>query len=102
NNRMALSMELVDGETLYQRLRREPALTPPEVAALASDLARALAAAHKAGVVHRDLKPANIILRAANGRAVITDFGISRLAEMSDFERLPTSPAADVNLTSEG
>jgi hypothetical protein len=101
NNRMALSMELVDGETLYQRLRREPPLTPPEVAALASDLSRALAAAHRAGVVHRDLKPANIILRA-NGRAVITDFGISRLAEMADFERLPTSPAADVNLTSEG
>ena len=96
-------MELVEGETLFQRLRRAPALSAPEIAALASDLSRALAAAHKAGVVHRDLKPANIILRATSGRAVITDFGISRLAEVSDLERLPSATASpDTELTTEG
>jgi tetratricopeptide (TPR) repeat protein len=75
----ALSMELVDGEPLDARLRREPPLSPGEVRALAIDLAHALAAAHEAGVTHRDLKPANVLLRGASHRAVVTDFGVSRL-----------------------
>jgi Tol biopolymer transport system component len=78
---LALSMELVEGETLELRLKRKPPLTAMEISNLATDLARALAAAHREGVTHRDLKPANLILRASNGRVVITDLGISRLAE---------------------
>jgi serine/threonine protein kinase/tetratricopeptide (TPR) repeat protein len=76
-DRLALSMELVSGETLKARLEREGRLAEPELHALAVDLTRALHAAHAVGVVHCDLKPANIILRATTGRAVITDFGIS-------------------------
>jgi tetratricopeptide (TPR) repeat protein len=83
-DRLALSMELVEGATLEARLKRGPTPTAGELVELASDLARALAAAHRSGVVHRDLKPANIILRATNGRAVITDFGVSRLAGAVD------------------
>jgi hypothetical protein len=83
-DRLALSMELVEGETLRTRLARSGKLAANELLPLAADLSRALAAAHRAGVTHRDLKPANIILRASNGRAVITDFGIARLADAVD------------------
>jgi serine/threonine protein kinase len=76
---LALSMELVDGSTLSARLEGGSPFPKADWIALAADVIRALAAAHRAGVVHRDLKPANIMLRASNGRAVITDFGVSRL-----------------------
>jgi tetratricopeptide (TPR) repeat protein len=81
DGRLCVSMEYVEGETLAERLRKWSQLPAQEVAQIATDLARALAAAHRVGVVHRDLKPANIILRASNGRAVIVDFGISRQLE---------------------
>ena len=55
----ALVLELVDGETLADRLRGGP-LSPSEVAAIARQIADALDAAHRKGIVHRDLKPANI------------------------------------------
>ncbi|MDB4967073.1 MAG: Fis family transcriptional regulator [Myxococcales bacterium] len=81
--RLCVSMEYVDGMTLSARLLQTPPLTTTEVVQLATDLARALAAAHRAGVIHRDLKPANILLRKSTGRAVIVDFGISRHHEDS-------------------
>jgi serine/threonine-protein kinase len=103
-DRLALSMELIEGETLHARLARPPALTEAEIGALALDLARALAAAHRAGVVHRDLKPANIILRAGSGRAVVTDFGISRLSQQPDAPSSdrPAVTGGDPQLTREG
>ena len=81
---LALSMELVDGDTLDRRVARDGRLADADLVALALDLARALAAAHEAGVTHRDLKPSNIMQRAGNGRAVITDFGLSRLPGSAD------------------
>ena len=80
-DRLALSMELVSGETLKEHLTRQGRLDESELRALGADLAHALEAAHSAGVVHCDLKPANILLRKGTGRArtVIADFGISRL-----------------------
>jgi Tol biopolymer transport system component len=72
-------MELVEGEALDFKMARERKLSARDLVALAGDLARALEAAHEAGVVHRDLKPANVILRTGTGRAVVTDFGVSRL-----------------------
>ncbi|HEX2573223.1 MAG TPA: protein kinase [Polyangia bacterium] len=78
-DRLALSMELVSGETLKEHLTRLGRLEETKLRALGADLARALEAAHGAGVVHCDLKPANILLRRSTGRAVIADFGISRL-----------------------
>ncbi|HKE16049.1 MAG TPA: protein kinase [Kofleriaceae bacterium] len=78
-----LTMELIAGETLAQRLDRTGPLSLPAARVLAEKLASALATAHAAGVIHRDLKPANIMLvaddRATGGeRVVVTDFGLAR------------------------
>jgi serine/threonine-protein kinase len=73
-----LVMELIEGEDLAARLRRDGRLAPTDAARIGLDIARALGVAHIRGIVHRDVKPGNIVL-ARDGRAMITDFGIARL-----------------------
>ena len=73
-----LTMELVVGSALKPDGRP---VSWPALEAIAAQLCAGLAAAHAAGVVHRDLKPDNIMIEAASGRAVITDFGIARTIE---------------------
>jgi eukaryotic-like serine/threonine-protein kinase len=77
-----ITMELLEGETLADRLSREGRMGEGEAGPLVRQIADGLAAAHEVGVIHRDLKPGNIILVKATGktRAVITDFGLARLA----------------------
>lgn len=75
-----LVMELVPGESLHERLVRDGALPPDEVARIGLDVCRALQAAHDAGVHHRDVKPGNVLLRP-DGAAVLTDFGIAALID---------------------
>jgi tetratricopeptide (TPR) repeat protein len=101
---LALSMELVDGDTLDRRVARDGRFADADLLALALDLARALAAAHEAGVTHRDLKPSNIMQRAGSGRAVITDFGLSRLPGSADDAAGSDSAAviAELALTRSG
>jgi predicted ATPase len=70
-----LSMELIEGQTLEELLCRRPPLA--DVARLVGQAARALAAAHAAGVVHRDIKPANLMVRA-DCIVKVLDFGLAR------------------------
>jgi eukaryotic-like serine/threonine-protein kinase len=71
-----LAMPLLQGETLGDRLGREPRLSVAEVLRIGREIADGLAAAHAAGLVHRDVKPANVWLEAPGGRVKILDFGL--------------------------
>ena len=77
-------MELLEGESLDARLRRQGPLPLAEVTRLLGPCMEALAAAHAAGIVHRDLKPANLFVcrasRAQAEHAKVLDFGISKMA----------------------
>ena len=75
----AIVMELVEGETLADRIARGP-IPCDEALAIAKEIAEALEAAHEQGIIHRDLKPANIKLRP-DGSVKVLDFGLAKLAE---------------------
>lgn len=75
-----LSMELVPGSDLAQRLRREGRLPPDAARRLAVELVDALHAIHSAGLLHRDLKPANILFDRS-GAARVSDFGLAAASE---------------------
>ncbi len=77
-------MELVPGQTLRERLDDAAPIDPWQAAALAAQVAEALDAAHRAGLVHRDIKPANVLL-AADGRVKVADFGIAKAVEEADL-----------------
>ncbi|MGN6664430.1 MAG: protein kinase domain-containing protein [Solirubrobacterales bacterium] len=72
--------EYVEGETLKQRINRVGALDPQEALAYAIEIARGLTVAHARNMVHRDIKPQNVLIDS-EGRAKLTDFGISRQLE---------------------
>jgi serine/threonine protein kinase/tetratricopeptide (TPR) repeat protein len=83
-----LTMELLEGETLAELLRRKGRLTVAEARPLVLQTIEALGAAHTAGIVHRDFKPSNVLLVPSNTpakgssistlRVVVTDFGLAR------------------------
>jgi len=70
-------MELLEGETLRQRLESSP-IPARRAIDIAAQVARALAAAHGKGIVHRDIKPENLFL-TADGRVKVLDFGLARV-----------------------
>ncbi|MGW6831880.1 serine/threonine-protein kinase [Streptomyces sp. NPDC054949] len=76
DDRPWIVMELVRGRSLAELLRDEGPLTPRHAARIGADVLSALRAAHAVGVEHRDVKPANVLL-AADGRVVLSDFGIA-------------------------
>ncbi len=79
-----LAMELLDGETLLDRLRREGTLPPTEVARVGREVCAGLAAIHARGLVHRDIKPANLWLEVGTDRVKILDLGLVRGLQESD------------------
>jgi serine/threonine-protein kinase len=72
-------MDYVRGESLRDHLARDKRLPAETTASILMDLASALDAAGKAGVVHRDIKPENVLIEQETGRALLVDFGIARL-----------------------
>ena len=76
-------MDYVPGETLRDRLNREGTLPPGIAQRIIAELADALDAAGRQGVVHRDVKPENILLDAESGRALLVDFGVARILQVA-------------------
>ena len=74
-------MGYIPGMTLAERVRTQGPLDPAAATRMVQEVAWALAHAHQQGVIHRDIKPENILLERGTGRALVTDFGIARLAE---------------------
>ncbi len=75
-----LTMELLEGETLAERLSRSGSISTQEAFLLIEQMAEALRAAHEQNIIHRDFKPGNIMLVGERGslRVVVTDFGLAR------------------------
>src|SRR5213082_2090766 len=86
-----IASEMIEGETLRQRLMRGR-MELSEAVDVAIQVASALAAAHEAGIVHRDINPGNIMLRP-DGYVKVLDFGIAKLAEQEAPAAMPKDEA---------
>ena len=96
-----IATELIEGETLRQRLRSEP-MKLGKVLDVAIQAASALSAAHAGGIVHRDIKPENIMVRQ-DGIVKVLDFGLAKLTERTPPESVnPEAPTRAVVHTEPG
>ncbi len=76
-----LVMQLIEGETLENRMKEGRPLPAKEVARIGMQIAAGLSAAHSREMVHRDIKPANILIEAETERVKLTDFGLARATD---------------------
>ena len=83
-----LALEWAGGQSLADFLHQSGPLAPETAAAIVTQLAAGLAAAHQVGIIHRDLKPENIIYDSKSTVTKLLDFGIARDAELPPEERL--------------
>ncbi|HEX5855146.1 MAG TPA: serine/threonine-protein kinase, partial [Thermoanaerobaculia bacterium] len=100
SGRHILVMELLEGETLRERLRAGP-LPPRRAIDVTVQMAHALAAAHEKGIVHRDLKPENVFL-TKDDRVKLLDFGLAKLSPQARAEEELTSAGTRSLLTEAG
>jgi formylglycine-generating enzyme required for sulfatase activity len=84
-------MELLDGESLHDRIDRSGVLPPHETLQILGGVAKALTVAHAKGVIHRDIKPHNIHIKRIHGEvfAKVLDFGIAKVVHRSQELTLP-------------
>ncbi len=94
-----IAMELVQGRSL-RALVGDPSATPEARVRCLLEVARALAAAHDAGLVHRDVKPENVLIRS-DGRVKVLDFGIARRSRPTNDPSAPTDVSLST-LTADG
>lgn len=80
DERSCIVMELIDGDSLAERIAQRGPVDAAEAARIGIALLGALHTAHAAGVLHRDLKPANVLIESGTDRVVLTDFGIAQVA----------------------
>src|SRR5438046_822956 len=95
-----IASELIEGETLRQRLTRGR-MEVGEAVDVAIQVASALAAAHETGIVHRDINPGNIMLRP-DGYVKVLDFGIAKLAESAFADPAFAAASAEWAATADG
>ena len=89
DGRMYIAMAFYEGESLREKIKREP-LKTEEAVASASQVAQGMAKAHQKGIVHRDIKPANILI-TNDGVTKIVDFGLAKLAGQVKLTREGTT-----------
>src|SRR5499433_4051693 len=90
NGSRYLVLELVDGETLADRIARGP-IPVEEALDIAKNICEALEAAHEKGIIHRDLKPANVKI-TPDGKVKVLDFGLAKAMDNNPATTLSNSP----------
>jgi tetratricopeptide (TPR) repeat protein/TolB-like protein len=98
---MFVTMELLRGETLAERLRRVGRMSTRDFVPLVTQMAQGLHAAHQVGIVHRDFKPSNVVLvpvkeQSDDVRAVVSDFGLAHTSSSDGSQMLALTGTGDV------